>query len=1137
MKLVKTIRLVLPEAGADRIYEIDLCEVGAGQFVVNFRQGKRGAPLKDGTKTVAPVGEAEAERVFDRLVAQQEERGYAREGAPRPPAPRPAPPSTAPSTTAPAPAPRDLASPAQKEKILDRLASAAAKASVRPPARPASAPPAPAPPPAEEGIRGEIVSFSPQQGFGLVRLEGGQQMTFDVTVTEVVPGGLLAGVRVRVEIGPSRIPGRLVVKRLWAEGRARHTASQRPAAPAPPAPKTGGGPLERTIWRAGELRVREAEPALLALVGTGGAMRDYCIAWALGHVGTGASIDTLTRLSADPNAPPVKRIATLALQSVGGDPAKAQIAAPLVASLPDDLRAPLVAGDEEAFAAALRAHLAKVGPEGWGVVDLLYALDLPAARPAVIEQLRTVPLDVPYFYWLRHVFKAAEFRRDAEVFGLVAYRFEKTRANFSHENWAYRQSRGKLAPRAYGGHTRRYLRRRVWRTLRRAAAAGDADYVKLAVGVLLPFADADAASPRESYASTYDRWAPYWAFNAILYGKSPRYEPSPSGKVWRLARGVRIGAPAPAAREESFPALWDAQPAGLMHLLAESACEPVHEMAAKAIRASRPFLDALDVDDVIVLLDRPYEVTARLGLELAERRYDRASPSFPLLAGMARSIYAPARAKAFGWIDEQRAKVLGDAAFVADLVVSPHADAREYARRLLRSSAVAPDVGGPLVARVIAAMLALSGDAGDARARDATATLVLALAPHLDVVGPDVVRDLLSHPLSGVQELGAELLLRRDARAGAVPDEVMVAILHSRHENVRAVGMRLLAEMPEDVLAKMELLLVRLTTDKNADLRNASRPIVRRVATSHPIAGETIARALVEALLRRKLPEGAPSHVLTVLKEDLFFIVEVLPTADTWRLLQSASEHAQELGGLLLQKTPPERLSIEQIVKLASHDVLSVREAAWRALDLGVDRVRASMAEAAKVLDANWEDSRAFAFGYFRERLGPDAFNADVLVTILDSVREDVQAFGRELVTKYFRDEDGPVLMTKLSEHPTVAVQLFTTNYLARYATDRPETLDGLVPYFTSVLSRPNQGRVAKQRVLAFLEAEGKKSEEAARVVLAILHRVSATTTIELRAAAIAAMVAIHHAQPDVVVPLRFKEPPVRGERGVPVRV
>ena len=56
MKLVRQARLLFVEGKSEKVYEVDLCEVGPNKLVVNFRYGKKGAALKDGSKTVAPVG-------------------------------------------------------------------------------------------------------------------------------------------------------------------------------------------------------------------------------------------------------------------------------------------------------------------------------------------------------------------------------------------------------------------------------------------------------------------------------------------------------------------------------------------------------------------------------------------------------------------------------------------------------------------------------------------------------------------------------------------------------------------------------------------------------------------------------------------------------------------------------------------------------------------------------------------------------------------------------------------------------------------------------------------------------------------------------------------------------------------------
>ena len=435
-------------------------------------------------------------------------------------------------------------------------------------------------------------------------------------------------------------------------------------------------------------------------------------------------------------------------------------------------------------------------------------------------------------------------------------------------------------------------------------------------------------------------------------------------------------------------------------------------------------------------------------------------------------------------------------------------------------------VGQALIGRLVAGLLAL-GEGDNELALDAVQTMSTTLAAHLATVSITVIHDLLGHPLSGVQELGAELLLRFDARSGLIPVDLLLAVLHSPHENVRAAGMRLLAELPEPSLATMDPLLVRLSTDGNADLRNASRPLVTRIAAAFPQTRDRIVAGLIEALLRRKLAEDVPTHVLRLLRDDLVAGHPAIDAATVWRLLSSGSPHAQELGGILLPtNVTPASLELAQIIKLASHEILSVRTAAWRMYEQDVPRIQQDMAAAVRILDARWPDSRQWAFEFFRRPDFASYFTVDVLVGVIDSVRDDVQAYGRELLQRHFIEADGPQLLLQLSEHPARAVQLFTTNYLERFAAGKPERLESLVPYLTSVLSRVNQGRVAKQRVLAFLVAEGSRDAASAAIVIPLLFRIAATISIEYRALAIEAMMAIHRAQPTAPLPIAIK--PVR---------
>ncbi len=1070
MKILAQTVLVFTEGKSEKVYEIDLCEVGADQCVVNFRYGTRGATLKDGSKTPLPVKRAEAQKVFDKLAQTKIEQGYVPE---------------------------------------DRANEARARA---------------------EAARAEAA-------------------------TRASSGGPYRGVS-----PASSDRERVILDRLAQTGADRRFHRREGS-------ERGWG-LERAIWRAGELRLRAAEPLLLNLLGSaqttapvsggGKGMRDYAVAWALAQLGSEASVEPLARLAADPNAlRHVRKIATEALRNLSTPEVLAAYRRDVTEGLPEPLRAAITKGDAAAFEAALTAHLAEA-PESFAVMELLYLVDSALTRPAFLKVLRTTQLAPPFFYSLRYLFKAAELRRDAEVFGILAYRFEKVRANtpyssiyddrvipgrtavnpFTRERIELpaRTIRGRArpegtlprnVPKAYCAATREYLRRRTWRTLRRMGQLGDPDYVKMAVGVLLPFTDADRQTPRRGYQASWDAYAPYRAFNGVLYTHSPRYELKPGTRAYRTKGRYKPGDLAPDAREEAFPKLWERAPAGLMHLLSESECTVVHEFGAKALRACSAFTADLDDDDLAMLAARPYHPTAQLAFDLTKLRVAAGRPASPrLLLALASSIHGPARELAVQWIEMRRAELLQDTVFLAALVTAPLAEARQFARRFLRSASFSPEAGAVLVGRIVATLLLL-GEQGAGIALDATQTLTSALGTFLASAPPAVIRDLLAHPLEGVQELGAELLLKHDSRSGLLPVEIILTVFRSPFASVRSVGLRLLSEMADDALALNFKVLVVLSADKNADLRHGVRPLLGRLCRVHRDIGMHLVKGLVDALLRRKLADDVAPHLVAILRDDLRDLTQELDHDTVWRLLQSASPHAQELGGLLLQHFDADDMELEQLVRLASHEILSVREASWAMLGRSIPRIHADMANAVRVADAKWKDSRDWAFGFFRT-FAPELFTLEVLVSIADSTQDDVQAFGREMLQRGFREEDGPELLLRLSEHPQRSVQLFTTNYLERFAAGDTTRLRKLVPYFTSVLSRVNAGRLAKTRVFAFLEREAARSEEHAAAVVDLLHRVSGSISVESRARAVEIMCAIHRAVPSVALPLAFVPPEPR---------
>lgn len=933
-------------------------------------------------------------------------------------------------------------------------------------------------------------------------------------------------------------------------------------------------PIERAIWRAGELKIKEATPLLVQLISTGEPLRDYCITWALGWCGDESAIPVLRGFLENASTPEfVKRIAFDALVKLSEEQTQVELRSEKISELPSDLRSLAQNGSSADFANALRTYLNSQNPSHFAVLDTLYQIDNEQVRPALIDIIRTASFSLNSFQQIRHIFKIAEYRRDSEVFGLLAYRFEKEPTQCRVDRWGniYLQTGGYASKYEYGYDsttrryerfknpkyqealqglaytrlTREYLIRRVWRTLKQLGEDSDSDYVNMAVGVLLQYSDADAVRVKHSRFGGYnwqtsqyhyqdvdwDAYASYIPFNHILYNNSPRYVLMPNSKAWRCREGYKPGEPEPEVREEAFPELWEQRPDALLRLLLESNCKPVHQFAAKALRVCQKFCVEINIDTVIQLINKPYEATAALGFELARERYNPNHPNLDLVLALANCLYQPGRTQAHQWIDQKRELFLADSNFIVSLIASQYSDTRGFARRLLSSSILDDATARVIIGRIIAELLnlpSLPGLGGEI-AKEVAETLLISFTPQLRTLGMGVVLDLLRHPMPEIQELGARILLNHETPAVELPPELIESLLASPYESIRGIGVRIFGQLPHARLLQRHELLLAMASHELSDMRLAIRPVIRRLATEHLEFASQLATQLISVLLRKEQYEGVHSDVLQLLREDLPGWMTGIARETALQLLKAKSSPAQELGGLVLSANCDRwthEFETADIVKLASHEILSVREAARSMFLQILDRIRSNdreMRSVVRLLEAKWDDSREFARQVFNTHFTIADWTPDVMVSICDSIRDDVRQFGRDLVTRTFQQSYGQDYLLKFSEHPSADMQLFATNYLENYAVDNCDRLRELTPYFITVLCQVNRGRVAKQRVFAFLEKEAQKSEQAAQIVAEILTRQSLTMAIGDKATAIQTMLKIHQSYPQIPLPIQVK--------------
>jgi hypothetical protein len=1057
VRVIEQARLGFREGTSDKVYEVDLVEVAPAQYVVNFRFGRRGQALRDGTKTATPVDLAKARAIFGKLVAEKTAGGY-------------------------------------KAMAAGPAATAAAPVAARADAAAAS----------ETGARDRDAEL-------VARLRRGNR---------------------------------------------------------------GDDALGPHVWRAADRDLEAAEPALRELLdapaprriarsGSAGPRSDAqrrgesidAAAWqhsvvsALARCGTAASLARLEGLASDARARPhVRDVARLAIVRI--DPGRAlDLARP---GLTPPLLAALDRRDPEELARAAEELLATDPVRARGAAASLYLVDaagVPAAAPggspyrapspvgeaasgaasvaraAVLAIARVARLSNAEAAVVRALFRLAEVRRDGELYVRLALRID-----------AYT---GRVRP--FGLDTRLYFRRRVARVLRRLARAGSRDYVAIASTLLLAVTDDDGQAPRTGADNAhYDRFARLHAFNDILYGNSPRYERAHHHRsVWRCSGRYRPGDPAPAQREERYPALWDRAPEVLWRLLVEATNLPTIEFAARALRDHRAYIATLPDEMLGRVLATGRVVAQQLAFEMARDR--------PLTIALARGALASelpdAHAWVLRWIAEHEAETAADPELVALLVTGKTAAMRDAALALLRGRVLADALARSIAARALALLLGLPATAND-RAAGAASVLLRALAAPLATISPEVLRDLIGHPLAALGELAGELMLRHADR-DRLPAELVEALLASPHATVRALGGRMLAETPPEI-AKDDLeALVVFSTSGNRELRETTRTLIGEVARRYPDVGRALADRLIDELLSPQA-EGAPAHIVSLLHRELAAHLPRRSAQAILKLIGALSPHAREAGGLLLPQLGADELGLDDIARLASHEILAIRQGAWTLARAALPRFRLAPVAIAKLVDAAWDDTRQVALALIREELG--ALSADAIIAICDSIRPEVQAIGKQLLHEQFQTDDAGHYVVRLAEHPSVSIQLLVSSFLEHHVANQPERrsredqddrgerealdrLRALAPYLATVLSQVNRGKAAKQRVIDLLRREAARSAEAAAIVAPILERQSATAAITQKHPLIATMVDVAARFPEIALPIAMVPPAAHPQR------
>lgn len=551
-------------------------------------------------------------------------------------------------------------------------------------------------------------------------------------------------------------------------------------------------------------------------------------------------------------------------------------------------------------------------------------------------------------------------------------------------------------------------------------------------------------------------------------------------------------------------------PNAYVQLLLQAQMNIIHRFSYQNLKAHESYDEIctrFDSNTVLFFLKRNFEYPNKLGFEILAKREDefKKDPSF--VVSVLDSNSNDAREWAQRQIENEKDLFVSELNFILKLISNSRKENVDWIDNFLKNSRFTEERQQVILGKIIAELVNLENtEANNELAKLMINRLNLIASNQFNQISWEAVEHLLLSPLLTNIMLASKILLIKSQRAIATDIPVSLVSLFLKYEipEVRQDGIRLLNQYPDNFLIdNYNFLLNQIDTAYPEVLENVL-VIIRRLVGSYSV-GNSTTQHLVYTLIRKEKYEGAHALIQSFVVNELkrYWNTGLTPK-DIIKLIHAQYRISQLAGYEILKGYHKiNDFTIRQIISLGNHKLLLIRQWCWNYFKQNVYRIRYEKGRALGLLDANWDDTRTYAFQFFRTEFTENDWDSDTLIGIVDSIRADVENFGKELIARFFKPENALEYLSKLSEHPSVNVQELVTHYLNQYAGGKKEIISELNYYFRSVLTRVNKARVAKNRIFRFLHQEALKNESIAKVVVPILDDLSAQSTVQDKATCI----------------------------------
>lgn len=581
-----------------------------------------------------------------------------------------------------------------------------------------------------------------------------------------------------------------------------------------------------------------------------------------------------------------------------------------------------------------------------------------------------------------------------------------------------------------------------------------------------------------------------------------------------------------------YPELWDAMPHAYIQLLMQAKMNIIHKFAYDNLKQRSDFqqlIMKLDADSIVTLLTSEYVIPSEFGYDALMQKESELTENPDVIIRILDSQSPRAVEWAKRQIEIRKDFYFNDINFANAFILNSNENINEWVSELLKQITFTEDRLQVLLGKAVVDMIQREDTDENNRTVQIVASRILLIADgKLQHISWSIIEQLLLSPLKANLLLASYITQQKtnEYTIESIPFSLIQLYLQSNIDEVRKNGADLLYMFPASYfVTNINKLFDIIANNPYQDIVENVLPIVERIVHQVPSTVHDVIQRIVYILIRKETFEGAHKLIISFVRTSLKqHWNSGLSTNNILKILFSQYRDSQLFGfESLTGYGNIESLTMSQIVALASHDLLMVRQWSWNYYKNNVERIKYEKDKSLTILDSRWDDTREFAFHYFKNQFGEQDWNPETLISITDSIRPDVENFGRELITKYFNDENGLEYLTRLSQHPSMNIQVLVTNYLTKYASGRADVIADLDHYFRSVLTRVNKARVAKNRVFKFLENEALSNIDMASVILPIIDDISAQSTIQDKSTCIYILARIKNSYPHLDMHLSIK--------------